>query len=248
MIRGVLYTVGRILIALYARLFMDLEILWQAPLPPGPKLIVANHPSFSDPFAISLLSARPMAILITSVAFLIPIFGYYLKRSRHIPVVEGAGRPAFDEALQRLKAGDTVALFIEGAISPSDGGFCAPRTGAVRLALSTGVPIIPVGIHILQERLHVIKAKIKGETYPEQWYLRGPMRMVVGKPIHLEGDVEDHSDVKEQSHRVMQRIIDLVHEGKQHLKSNRETQPERLTTPMTGMPGMPAQPFSVLVD
>ncbi len=208
------------MIALYTRLFMELEILWQAPLPPGPKLIVANHPSFTDPFAISLLSSRPMAILITSVAFLVPIFGFYLKRSRHIPVIEGAGRPAFDEALQRLKAGETVALFIEGHISPTDGGFCPPRTGAVRLALSAGVPIIPVGIHLLQERLHVIEAKIKGETYPEHWYLRGPMRMVVGEPIHLEGNIEDHMHVKAESHRVMQQIIDLAQEGKRQLQES----------------------------
>ena len=220
MIRGVLYTVGRVLIALYARLFMELEILWQAPLPPGPKLIVANHPSFSDPFAISLLSSRPMAILITSVAFLIPIFGYFLKRMRHIPVVEGAGRPAFDEALQRLKSGDTVALFIEGKISPRDGSFCPPRTGAVRLALSAGVPIIPVGIQIVQERLRTIEAKIKGETYPEQWYLRGPFRMVVGEPIHLEGDVEDRPRVVEESQRVMQHIIELAREGEHRLRGN----------------------------
>ncbi|MEJ5308941.1 MAG: lysophospholipid acyltransferase family protein [Anaerolineae bacterium] len=206
---------------------MDLEILWQAPLPAGPKLIVANHPSFTDPFAISLLSSRPMAILITSLAFLVPILGFYLKRSRHIPVTPGAGRPAFDEALQRLKAGETVALFIEGQISPTDGGFCPPRTGAVRLALSAGVPIIPVGIHIARERLHVIEAKIKGETYPEQWYLRGPFRMTVGEPIHLEGDVEDHAHVRAESQRVMQRIIDLAHEGKRRLQESARPRNER---------------------
>jgi len=226
-IRGVLYTAGRVLIALYTRLFMDLDILWQAPLPPGPKLIVAKHPSFTDPFAISLLSARPMAILITSLAFLVPIFGFYLKRSRHIPVKPGAGGPAFDEALQRLKAGETVALFIEGAISPPDGGFCSPRTGAVRLALSAGVPIIPVGIQIAQERLRVIEAKIKGEVYPEQWYLRGPMRMTVGEPIHLKGDVEDRPHVREETQRVMQRIIDLAHEGKRRLQESALRRAER---------------------
>lgn len=231
MIRGILYSAGRLLIALYARLFMELDILWQAPLPAGPKLIVANHPSFTDPFAISLLSTRPMAILITSLAFLVPILGFYLKRSRHIPVTPGAGRPAFDEALQRLKAGETVALFIEGQISPTEGGFCPPRTGAVRLALSAGVPIIPVGIHIARERLHVIEAKVKGETYTEQWYMRGPFRMVVGEPMRLEGDVEDHAHVKAESQRVMQRIIDLAHEGKRRLQENaqrRKARPPRI--------------------
>jgi 1-acyl-sn-glycerol-3-phosphate acyltransferase len=219
-IRGLLYTVGRVLIALYARLFLDLEILWQAPLPPGPKLIVANHPSFSDPFALSLLSSHPMVILITSIAFLVPVLGYYLKRSRHIPVVEGAGRPAFDEALQRLKAGDTVALFIEGQNSPPEGGFCPPHTGAVRLALSAGVPIIPVGIQLVRERLRVIEGKIKGQTYPEYWYLRGPFRMVVGEPICLEGDVEDRPRVAAESQRVMQRIIDLVREGERRFQES----------------------------
>ncbi|MGC9397103.1 MAG: lysophospholipid acyltransferase family protein [Anaerolineae bacterium] len=224
------------MIALYARLFLELEILWQAPLPPGPKLIVANHPSFTDPFAISLLSSRPMAILITSVAFMVPIFGYFLKRLRHIPVVEGEGRPAFDEALQRLKTGDTVALFIEGKISPGDGGFCPPRTGAVRLALSAGVPIVPVGIQIVRERLRIIEAKIKGETYPEQWYLRGPFRMVVGEPIHLDGDIEDHPHVKAESQRIMQRISDLVHEGERQLQESalRRRERRRRTTADTG--------------
>jgi 1-acyl-sn-glycerol-3-phosphate acyltransferase len=227
MIRGVLYTLGRIFIALYARLFMDLDILWQAPLPPGPKLIVANHPSFSDPFAISLLSPHPMAILITSIAFLVPIFGYYLKRARHIPVVEGAGRPAFDEALQRLKAGDTVALFIEGRNSPVEGGFYPPRTGAVRLALSAGVPIIPVGIQLVRERLRIFEGKIKGKNYPQYWYLRGPFRMVVGEPIHLEGDVEDRPRVLEESQRIMQRIVDLVHEGERQLQESALRRKER---------------------
>ena len=227
MLRGLLYTVGRIFIALYARLFMDLDILWQAPLPPGPKLIVANHPSFSDPFALSLLSARPIAILITSIAFLVPIFGYYLKRSRHIPVVEGAGRPAFDEALQRLKSGDTVALFIEGQNSPVEGGFCTPRTGAVRLALSAGVPIIPVGIQLVRKRLRLIEGTIKGKNYPQYWYLRGPFRMVVGEPIHLEGNVEDRPRVVAESQRVMQHIIELVREGEHQLQENARRRRER---------------------
>ncbi len=227
MLRTLLYTFGRIFIALYARLFMDLEILWQAPLPAGPKLIVANHPSFSDPFVLSLLSSQPISILITSIAFLVPVLGFYLKRSRHIPVVKEAGHSAFQEALRRLKAGDTVALFIEGQNSPPEGGFCPPRTGAARLALSTGVPIVPVGIHIARERLHITQGKIKGETYPEYWYLRGPLRIVVGEPIHLKGDVEDRPHVKTESQRIMQRIEALVHEGEKRLQESARRRQEK---------------------
>lgn len=220
MFRALLYTVGRGLIALYARFFLELDILWQAPLPPGPKLIVANHPSFSDPFALALLSARPLSLLITSVAFLIPVFGLYLRWSRHIPVVEGAGHSAFDEALSQLKAGKSVALFIEGNYSPPEGGFHEPRTGAVRLALSAGVPIVPVGIHLVRERLRLINGRIKGENYPQYWYLRGPFRLVVGEPVHLTGDVEDRSHVVNESKNMMQRIIALANEGERHLKES----------------------------
>ena len=218
MLRALLYTVGRTLIALYARFFLELDILWQAPLPPGPKLIVANHPSFSDPFALALLSSRPISLLITSVAFLIPVLGLYLRWSRHIPVVEDAGRPAFDEALSQLKSGKSVALFIEGHYSPPEGGFCEPRTGAARLALSAGVPIVPVGIHLPRERLRRINSRIKGETYPQYWYLRGPLRMTVGKPIHLDGDVEDRPHVVAESQRIMRRIVDLVEQGEAFVK------------------------------
>lgn len=220
MLRALLYTFGRGLIALYARFFLELDILWQAPLPPGPKLIVANHPSFSDPFALALLSASPISLLITSVAFLIPVLGLYLRWSRHIPVVEGAGRPAFDEALAQLKSGRSVALFIEGHYSPPEGGFCEPRTGAARLAMSAGVPVVPVGIHLVRERLRLIRGNIKGETYPQYWYLRGPLRLIVGEPIHLEGDVEDRPRVVAESNKIMQRIVALVSEGERHVKES----------------------------
>lgn len=133
-------------------------------------------------------------------------------------MTEDAGRPAFDEALAQLKSGKSVALFIEGHYSPPEGGFCRPRTGAVRLALSAGVPIVPVGIHLARERLRRIEGRIKGETYPQYWYLRGPLRMTVGEPIHLKGDVEDRPRVVEESHRIMQHISDLVAEGEAFMK------------------------------
>jgi 1-acyl-sn-glycerol-3-phosphate acyltransferase len=219
-LRALLYTLGRGLIALYARLFLQLDILWQSPLPPGPKLIVANHPSFSDPFALALLSPHPVSLLITSVAFLIPVLGLYLRWSRHIPVVEDAGHSAFDEALAQLKSGNSVALFIEGHYSPPEGGFNPPHTGAARLAMSAGVPIVPVGIHLVRERLRLIQGNIKGETYPQYWYLRGPLRLNVGEPIHLDGDVEDRPRVVAESNKIMRRIIDLVGEGERHVKES----------------------------
>lgn len=217
-IQRLLYTVARYFTLLYTRLLLEGSVYWHAPLPEGPKLLVANHPSFSDPFLFTLLSNQPMSVLITATAFLIPLLGLYLRKSRHIPVVEGQGRPAYDEALARLKEGKTVALFIEGTYSPPTGGFWPPRTGAVRMALEAGVPIVPVGINLIQERLHLIHGRIKGVTYPQYWYLRGPFHITVGNPITVEGDVENRPHVVAESQRVMQHIIELVEEGKHRLQ------------------------------
>jgi len=60
--------------------------------------------------------------------------------------------PALDAARQLLEAGGSVALVPEGRLSPRRGGFRAPRTGAARLAILTGVPIVPIGIHLLRTK------------------------------------------------------------------------------------------------
>ena len=56
-----------------------------------------------------------------------------------------AALTAFDAAVPALKAGDLVAVYVEGTRSP-DGRLYRGRTGAARLALLAGVPVIPVGV------------------------------------------------------------------------------------------------------
>ncbi len=218
LVQRLLYAIARYFTLAYTHLLLEGSIQWNAPLPEGPKLLVANHPSFSDPLLFTLLSKQPMSVLITATAFLIPLLGLYLRKSRHIPVVEDQGRPAYDEALARLKEGKTVALFIEGTYSPPTGGYWPPRTGAVRMALEAGVPIVPVGIHLVREKLHLIHGKIKGQTYPQYWYLRGPFHITVGEPITVAGDIENRPHVVAESNRIMHHVIELAEESKHRLQ------------------------------
>ncbi|MBU4224220.1 MAG: hypothetical protein KKC71_00155, partial [Chloroflexi bacterium] len=74
----ILYSLGRIIVRLYARLMFNLDIRWYDDLSPGPKLFVANHPSATDPFLIHLISPQPMSVLITVNAFTVPLLGFYL--------------------------------------------------------------------------------------------------------------------------------------------------------------------------
>jgi 1-acyl-sn-glycerol-3-phosphate acyltransferase len=218
LIRNLLYKAGRAMVWLYARLMLQVDVSWHVPLPAGPKLIVANHPSTTDPFYLNLLSSQPMNLLIIEHPFLVPVFGTYLRWSGHVPVVPGQGRSAFDDAHLLLKKGRTVALFPEGDVSPRHGGLLPPHSGAARLALLTGVPIVPVGIYLPLWRCRTIVSRIAGRDYVGYWYVRGTYSMTVGQALYGEGDVEDRAGVGRLSNRIMQQIHALALESEWRAK------------------------------
>jgi 1-acyl-sn-glycerol-3-phosphate acyltransferase len=215
----VVYTVGQPLVALYYKLTLNPDIVFHAPLPAGPKIIVANHPSTTDPLLLTTLCAEPVRILITESVFTIPVVGRLLRRSGQIPVVRANGRAAFDEALRRLRDGQTVGVFPEGSLSPREGGLHSPRTGAARLALLTGAPVIPVGIHLQRENVRTYDTRMHPDDELIRWYWRGPYAMTVGQPLHLQGDVEDREGVHAASEGMMQSIRQLAGESEQRVAS-----------------------------
>jgi 1-acyl-sn-glycerol-3-phosphate acyltransferase len=135
--------------------------------------------------------------------------------------------------MRLLEAGRSIAIFPEGAVSPLEGGLHRPRTGVARLALSTGVPIIPIGIHLQRDRIHVIESTYSGISATGTWYLRGPYAMTVGKPMTFVGDVEDREYVQMVSERVIRRIAHLAQQSAHRL--NRPTR--RGTQPLRQVPG-----------
>jgi 1-acyl-sn-glycerol-3-phosphate acyltransferase len=191
-------------------MMFEMDVLWEEPLPAGPKIIAPNHPSTTDPFLIAGLVAEPTSILIDDRLFKVPVFGRYLHLTGHVPVVNGNGREAFEVAKRLLVAGRSIAIFPEGTVSPLEGGLHRPRTGAARLALSAGVPIIPVGIHLRRERIQVVESRYSGISATGRWYLRGPYAMTVGRPMVLVGDVEDRAYVRTVSERIIRRIAHLA--------------------------------------
>jgi 1-acyl-sn-glycerol-3-phosphate acyltransferase len=234
--KDTLYRLGRPAVNLYAWLMFDMDTVWEAPLPGGPKIIAPNHPSTTDPFLITGLVDEPMSILIDGRLFKVPAFGRYLKHAGHVPVDKGNGRAAFEAARRLLDDGRSITIFPEGTVSPSEGGLHRPRTGAARLALLTGAPIIPVGIHLDRERIKVVESSYSGIAAVGTWYLRGPYGITVGKPMTLEGDVEDREYVRAASKRVMQRIARLSHQSARRLGGMPALQP-RLETGPLGSPG-----------
>ncbi len=208
---------GHMLARFYGYTLLEMDIRRHGRLPSGPKIIAANHPTTTDPFLLMGLISEPLSILITEMCFKLPVLGPFLRRAGHVPVVDGHGRTALDEALRLLAAGHTVGIFPEGHLSPLEGGLCPGHTGVARLALLSGAPVIPVGIALERGHIHFQSATAGGKTETARWYFHGPYAVTVGDPMYLAGDVEDHSYVRSVSAGVMQHIGQLANESAQRV-------------------------------
>lgn len=220
-----LYWVSRPIVRSYTGTMLNMNVKMQERFPGGAKIVAANHPTTTDPFFVASMVGNQSFILINDLLFQVPLLGEYLRRSGHIPVKAGSGQEAIDAALQHLQAGHTIIIFPEGALSPEEGGFQQPRTGVARLALMSGAPVIPVGIHLQRSRIRSIRSTVRGQVEIGRWYLRGPYNLTVGQPLRFTGDVEDRPHVRAVASTVMHHIIELARQSE-----NRFNQaPGRLT-------------------
>jgi 1-acyl-sn-glycerol-3-phosphate acyltransferase len=217
MLSEILYRAGCLFILGYARLLLKLDVSWHADLPDGPVLFAVNHPSTTDPVIIHLLTKKPMSIMINSKVFTIPGLGAYMRKMGHICVTPGQGEKVLDQARKTLGRGRSVTIFPEGLISPAGGKFNPPRSGVARLALSSGVPVVPVGIYLSDKGCHRIPATFDGEPDIVTWYLRGPYAITIGKPATYSGDANDKDLVKKVAENIMQSIRSLAMDSRRRV-------------------------------
>ena len=185
----------------------DIDVVNYPNLPKGPKIFVANHPSTTDPFLMTTFTNERTNILIHNTLFEIPVFGFYLRHSGHLRVDHKGD--TIKQAQEKLNKGESIIIFIEGGISPLEGGFLHPHTGPARLAISHCVPIIPVGLSLNRNRIKLIQTKIKGRNEVGTWYFRGPYAATIGRPIYFIGNGEDREYVRSVTDKVMNKVIEL---------------------------------------
>ncbi|XVU24664.1 lysophospholipid acyltransferase family protein [Actinoplanes sp. CA-054009] len=112
----------------------------------GGAVLASNHVSYLD-FIFCGLGAQPAKRLVRFMAkksvFDHKVSGPLMRGMRHIPVDRDAGAASFREATQALKDGEIVGVFPEATISES---FTVKelKSGAVRLARTAKVPLIPM--------------------------------------------------------------------------------------------------------
>ena len=223
MLQKAWYRLGRYIVSLFARGGLELSIDWKAPIPAGAVILAANHPCTFDPGFLTTLTPNQISVLIRESVFKIPFFGRSLRLCGHIPVIYGNGQQALDEAEKLLKQGRTIAIFPEGRISPLEGGFNKPHSGLARLALKSGAPVIPVGIHLDQKQIYRVETNERTDDEIEigAFYFHGPYAITVGKAMMFTGDVNDRQLVAQVSEQVMRRIILLARESALRVQTNR---------------------------
>lgn len=122
----------------------------------GGVLLASNHISYLDPIAIGYVGLRirrPVRFLAKIELFRkkvagVPIMGILLKLIGQIPVSRGSRDAAssLGAAEDALRAGEMVSIFPEGTISYETFEPMEPKTGAARLAIETGCPVVPIAI------------------------------------------------------------------------------------------------------
>ena len=126
------------------------------PLPPGPCLILLNHPNgLLDPLAAAALLDRRAGWLAKATLWKMAPLRPFLAAFRAIPVTRPKDGGATPESIQQcfrkvhevLALGGSVAMFPEG-VSHSDADLAPIKTGAARMALSSPVPLslVPAGL------------------------------------------------------------------------------------------------------
>lgn len=110
----------------------------------GPLVVVANHESFLDPFAVgvALLDRPPATFLAAPWIYETPLVGGFTRRVGAIPAYgEGKEVTALRESIRVLQRGGTVALFPQGGIA-RDG----VSGGAVFMAVKGQAPLLPLRV------------------------------------------------------------------------------------------------------
>lgn len=177
-----------------------LKVRGQDTFDPGKAyLILGNHESMFDLFAIP--AALPMHSVSIEAAyhFSIPLWGYLVRKWGNIPAHRNNAAKAvgsLKHATRVLKSGTPVVLLPEGGRTHT-GEIGAFKKGACHLALTAKTDILPF----------VIKGLFEYNSIATWQLLPGPACVVFGRPIAYRSFKD--SSVEELTRRVRTTMIDL---------------------------------------
>ncbi len=119
----------------------------------GPAILASNHLSYADWLFMPLTLPRRVTFVAKAEYFTTPgIKGWFQKKffsgAGQVPIDRSgasAAEGALSSARRILEGGELFGIYPEGTRS-HDGRLYRGKTGVARLALETGVPVIPVAV------------------------------------------------------------------------------------------------------
>jgi 1-acyl-sn-glycerol-3-phosphate acyltransferase len=179
----------------------------------GGVIFVVNHISNADPLAVAqfvAFSGRWPRFLAKSSLFEVPLLGWLLQACGQIPVQRRSptAADAVAAAVSAVQGGRAVIVYPEGTITRDpDLWPMAGRTGAARICLQTGCPVIPIGQWGAQEIMYGTKIGFP-KLLP-----RKTLRLKTGDPVELDdlrGKPVTSAVLTEATDRIMDEITALV--------------------------------------
>lgn len=181
----------------------------------GGAILAINHVGYLD-FALVGTAALPVDRYVRFMAkkeiFDNKLAGPLMKGMHHICVDRSNGSASFVAALRALRGGEIIGIFPEGTISVSF-EIKELKSGAVRLAMGAGVPVIPTVIWGSQR---IWTKKVKRNLRRK----KVPISVTFGAPLYF----DKQADVDAGEKLLRHTMIGLLHEIQEKYPDSHEAQ------------------------
>lgn len=174
----------------------------------GPAIIASNHIAYLDPLAIAYAvdkAGRRPRFLTKSELIHDRKVGWILRGCGQIEVQRGTRNApmALEHAYKALAAGEIVCIFPEGTVTSNpDLAPMRSKTGSPRLAVRSGVPVIPCGVWGT--------ANVWPKDFRSNWKFKQELALRFGEPMTFSGDPDNSQDWIRTGGEITDRIAELV--------------------------------------
>ncbi len=157
----------------------------------GPCIVACNHVSFIDALIVGGMIRRPVRFVMYYKIFQVPVLSWFFRTIGAIPIAGAKEDPvlmqqAFDRIEEKLKAGEVIGIFPEGALTP-DGDIQNFRPGIEKILQRTPVPVVPLALRNLWRSMwsrRWMKLQMQRARLPRRF--RAHIEMVFGDPLPAE--------------------------------------------------------------
>lgn len=216
------YNLAKGIVRGYIALFIDsIQVEDRRWLPPGPKIIVANHANVTDGFLLPFIIQEKVHFFIQRETFELPLLGRLLTMADQIPVAVGQGRQALDTALEKLALGHVVAIFPEGQLNHGK-EMRRAGTGAALLSIESGAPLVPVGFYVPPKFIRLFQLSgLHNREATGGWQFGGKCFVSIGEPWYpnLIKENINYRKIRELTDTVTTTIGKLVNQAKETAQS-----------------------------